>query len=132
MSRAPKGRADAESQSSPPPSTAAFDARCLVAFLAGPIAWAVDLTLSYLLVPTVKGWGTKWPVHLVTLLAVAIVVAGILAGLAVLRRPDAGASDARAVERARFLAVGGLASSAFFLLVIAAESVPKLMLGARQ
>jgi hypothetical protein len=130
--REARGRADAESQSSPPPSDARVDARALLAFLAGPIAWSLDLTLSYFLVPTVKGWGTKWPMHLVTVLCLALVAAGLVAGLRALRRPDERAKDARTVERTRFLAVGGLASAVFFGLVIVAEAVPKLMLGARQ
>lgn len=130
-SRAPRGRADAETQSGQPPAEVGFDALCVVAFLSGPIAWSVDLLLSYFLVPTVKGWGTKWPLHLVTLLSVAMLAVGIVAGLRVLRRPEGRTSEPRAVERAKFMAIGGIASAIFFFFVIVAEMIPKLMLGAR-
>lgn len=126
-------QAETERGSPLPPGRAGHDALALVAFLSGPIAFALDLSLSYFLVPKVHFAGSRWPLHAVTLLALAVLAVGVVAALRVLRAPAAGATrnEARVAERSRFLAVGGLLLCAFFLGVIAAESLPKLLLSAR-
>jgi hypothetical protein len=130
-----KGRAEAETRSPPPPSSPGSDAASIFAFLAGPLAWSIDLGLSYFLVPRAHASGSNAPLHLGTLVGVLVLAAGALAAARVLRRPRGAivrgpAEDAaRVAERARFLAAGGLAMQAFFLLVIVAMEIPKLLLG---
>jgi hypothetical protein len=133
----PAAQAESERRSPSPPASARHDALAVIGFVAGPIAWVIDLSLSYFLVPKVHWSGAKWPMHLVTVLAVAIIAAGALAAVRVLRTPgqnaarDPGAPTGLVTERSRFLARGGLALSAFFLLAILAEALPKLLLSTR-
>jgi hypothetical protein len=122
-----------ETESARLAAPARHDALALWGFLAGPVAWAFDLTASYGLEPRVHATGSKLSIHVVTLLALALLLSGAWAALRILRRPSGGPAAPRAtLERTRFLALGGLAGAAFFLVVILAEAVPKLLLGARQ
>ncbi len=123
-------QAETERGSPPPPARAGHDALALVAFLAGPLAFAVDLAVSYFLVPRVHAGGSRASLHVVSLVALAILAAGAIAGVRVLRAPAGGARrlEARVAERSRFLAVGGLLLSAFFLGVLVAEALPKWLL----
>ncbi len=110
------------------------DALAVASFLAGPVAFAVDLAVSYFLVPRVHSGGSKLPLHVVTALAVAVLLAGAWAGRRVLRDPAwrvASGDGARAAERSRFLATGGLIQCAFFLDAVVAELIPKLLLAPR-
>lgn len=124
---------EAETQTVRVAASPRHDALSVLAFLAGPLAWALDLGVSYALEPRVHATGSKLWMHVTTLASIAVVVLGAWAALRVLRRPrDGAAAPARTAERTRFLALGGLAMNGFFLLAILAQSVPKLMLGARQ
>lgn len=133
----PAAQAESERGSPTPPATPRHDALAVVGFVAGPLAWATDLALSYFLVPKVHWSGAKWPMHLVTVLSIAILAAGVLAAVQVLRTPgenaarDPGGPTGRVSERSRFLARGGLAMCAFFFLAILAEMLPKLLLSSR-
>jgi hypothetical protein len=81
----------------------------------------------------VHATGSKLSMHLVTLLCLAILASGALAARATLRAPaPAPPAPPESAPRARFLALGGLVMDGFFLLVIVAEAIPTLMLGARQ
>jgi hypothetical protein len=105
-----------------------------VAFLAGPLAWSIDELGSYFLEPKVHAGGTKVPMHVVTAVAFSMIIGGAIAARRALRRPDAGlgGGEERSAERTRFLALGGLVMTGFFFLVIVAETIPKLLLGARE
>lgn len=115
------------------PGRAGHDALAVLAFLAGPVAFALDLSASYFLVPRVHAGGSRAPLHAVTLLALAVLAAGAAAALRVLRRPAGGAKrlEARVAARTRFLALGGLLLAAFFLGVLVAEALPALLLAPR-
>lgn len=133
----PAAQAETERHSPPPPANVRHDALAIAGFVSGPIAWALDLTLSYFLLPRVHWSGARWPLHLVTVLSLAILAAGALAALRVLRTPGEAAARAgdgpvaQVTERSRFLARGGLLLCGFFLLAILAESLPKLLLSTR-
>jgi len=81
------------------------------------------------LVPEVREDHSKLSIHVVTAVCVAIVVGGILASWRALPR-ERETRDERAErdERARWLAVAGLALSAFFLLMIVGQTLPKHLL----
>lgn len=100
--------------------------------LAGPIAWAADLTASYALVKWVCSSRQFSVLHLITLLSILAVISGAWIswlGLQQTRREmptDGGQPGARA----RFMAILGLASSAFFILAILANEMPRWVLDA--
>ncbi len=117
-----------------PRSAARVDALAVAAFLAGPVAFSMDLGVSYFLVPRVHAGGSKLPLLVLTGLAAALLLCGAWAGARVLRDPAwrvASGDAARVAERSRFLAVGGLILCAFFLGAIAAQLLPKLLLAPR-
>jgi len=102
--------------------------------LAGPIAWAFDLEASYAVV--------KWACHtqnqqvlpLITMASLAVVLAGaIFSWKALIRTSNETSTDGdRPRQRARFMAVLGLASCALFALQIIAGAIPHWVLDACQ
>ncbi len=115
----------------PSRSAPRVDALAVASFLAGPVAFSVDLAVSYFLVPRVHASGSKLSLHVVTVLAAALLLGGAWAGARVLRDPAwrvASGDGARVAERSRFLAMGGLIQCAFFLGAVAAQLLPKLLL----
>jgi len=102
--------------------------------LAGPVAWAFDLEASYAVV--------KWACHtqnhevlpLITLVSLAVVLAGaIFSWKALIRTSNETSMDGgQPRQRARFMAVLGVASSALFALQIFAGAIPHWMLDACQ
>ena len=102
--------------------------------LAGPVAWAFDLEASYAVV--------KWACHtqnqgvlpLITTVSLAVVVGG--AGLswhALMRTSNETSTDGgRPRQRARFMAILGVALCALFALQILAGAIPHWMLDACQ
>ncbi len=104
------------------------------AILAGPCAWALDLSSSYALVKWACAHQGTDLLRLMTLAAVGVAAAGgALSASALARTRDAGPIDGgRALQRARFMAMCGLLSSAFFALAILALGLPKWVLDACQ
>jgi len=98
--------------------------------LAGPVIWAADLTVSYALV----GWACSsrqfGVLHVITLLSIVLVIAGAwICWLGLQQtRGDVPSDGGRPRERARFMAVLGLASSAFFIVAILANEMPRWVL----
>ncbi len=102
--------------------------------LAGPIAWAFDLMASYASV--------KWVCHtqryavlpLITIASLVIVIAAAAISWTALMRTanDAPTDGGRPRQRARFMAVFGLASCALFALQIIAGAIPHWVLDACQ
>ena len=98
-------------------------------WLAGPIGWALELTVGYMLVPLVRDSGTKAVFGFGTVASVLVVLSGALAGiLGWKHRTSDDLSDETRRDLVRFLYVGGLVSCAFFAMSILAENVPKLIL----
>jgi hypothetical protein len=90
--------------------------------LLGPLAFALDLQLGYSLVYEACNRHSMLVLHLVGAAALVLVAGGALAAWRVFQA----AGDER---RARFLGRLGLLSSAFFLLVILGQALPRLVLG---
>jgi hypothetical protein len=100
--------------------------------LAGPVAWALDLGISYAIVKWTCSATTARPFPIITLASMAIVAAGAAVSWTALRRtrgdtPEDGGTPR---QRARFMAILGLASSALFALTIAAAAIPWWVLDA--
>ena len=102
--------------------------------LAGPVAWAFDLEASYAVV--------KWACHtqnhgvlpLITMVSLAVVLAGAIFSWKALNRTsnETSTDGGQPQQRARFMAVLGLASCALFALQIIAGAIPHWVLDACQ
>jgi hypothetical protein len=103
-----------------------------IGVLAGPFIWLLSFQANFTLAPWACKFDTKIALFLVTIAAL-ILVAG--SGLLAWREwtalgriaPDEAAG---AVGRSRIMALGGVLLSAMFFLVILAQAVPELILGA--
>jgi hypothetical protein len=100
--------------------------------LAGPIAWAFDLTASYAVVKWVCQTNNYGVLPLITIVSLAVVGGGAaMAWIALLRTTNDGPTDGgRPRQRARFMAVLGLAACALFALQILAGAIPQGVLDA--
>ena len=100
--------------------------------LAGPVAWALDLTLSYAIVQWTCATGNGTVLHGITPAALLIVAAGALPSFLALQQTagEAPADGGMPRERARFMAILGLTSCALFALTIVAGAVPRWVLDA--
>lgn len=96
---------------------------------AGPFAWATQLQLNYSLVGWACANGAGALLHVITILAILISVAGIFAAKRSGDRLRAAAAENNRVwERRMFVAKSGLMFSAFFVVVIAAHEIPNVIL----
>jgi len=100
--------------------------------LSGPIAWALDLGLSYAVVKWTCFARREDVLHLFTAAALAIVAGGAAVSWAALQRthddrPEDGGGPR---QRARFMALLGLATCALFAVTIAAAAIPWWVLDA--
>ena len=101
--------------------------------LAGPLVWSALLGINYVLSYVACETRQTWPLHLATAAAVAIVAA---AGLVAWRagpaendqRRSAPVTRATSESRARWMAIAGVLTSAFFILVILAMEIPIIVL----
>src|SRR3954447_1491349 len=101
--------------------------------LAGPLVWATLLETNYSLSYVACEQRHKWMLHLATVAAVGLIA---LAAFSSWRAaPPLGHHelpsidpDETALYRARFMAMGGLALCAFFIVVVLATEIPALVL----
>ena len=103
-----------------------------IGILAGPIAWAFDLTVSYALVKWVCHTNNYGALQLITIASFLVVAGGAaLSWTALMRTANAGPTDGgQPRQRARFMATLGLASCALFALQILAGAIPHWVLDA--
>src|SRR5829696_8250191 len=94
--------------------------------MAGPLAWALHQQVSYMLVPTACAKGTEGMLHLVTMGALLIAVAGAWTSWRSWKRLPEGPTDEGDTKetRRRFMALWGLGLSLAFILVIVAGEIP--------
>ena len=94
--------------------------------LAGPVAWALDLETSYALVKWTCAAGTERPFQLMTVAALALTAAGAAVSWTALQHTSGDTPEDGGLprQRARFMAILGLASCALFALTIAAAAIP--------
>jgi hypothetical protein len=96
--------------------------------LIGPLAWAADLGISYPIVHLLCEFNHAWGFHAITVCMLALAISGTLVArheLGLVSRVP-GEKLPRPIERSRFMAQLGIAVSVLFIIVILAESVPKL------
>ncbi len=100
--------------------------------LAGPVAWAFDLTTSYAVVQ----WACRAQNHtvfqVITMVSLLVVATGAVVSYKALSSTmhDTPTDGGRPRQRARFMAIVGLSSCALFGLQIVAGAVPHWMLSA--
>lgn len=106
--------------------------RLWAGILAGPIAWACNLTTSYAVVKPVCRAQSDVVFNLITAGSLAVVLAGATLAFAALSQTagDTGTDGGRPRQRARFMAVVGLSACALFALQILAGAIPHWMLDA--
>jgi hypothetical protein len=102
--------------------------------LAGPIAWAFDLTASYASVTWVCHTRNYGVLPLITIVSLAIVAGAAALSWTALTRTagDEPTDGGRPRQRARFMAVLGLTSCGLFALQILAGAIPHWVLDACQ
>jgi hypothetical protein len=103
--------------------------------LTGPVVWFTLLEVNYLLSYVACETGHTWFMHVAVLVAVAFVaMAGYFSWL--YGPPDDSdvntppVTRATAEQRARWMALYGVASSVWFIIVILANEIPLLVLRA--
>jgi hypothetical protein len=100
--------------------------------LAGPVAWALDLCVSYAIVKWSCTVRSATVLHVMTIVALALVMTGaVTAGMALQATgKDLPTDGGTPRHRARFMAILGLTSCALFALAIFAEAIPRWVLDA--
>jgi len=103
-----------------------------ITILAGPFAWAVHLLAAYSLTRTACVDHLQWLLHLVSLAALVVPLAGWLGAARLWRRLPAGSTSHGddLQSRSRFMALSGMVFCAFFVLAILAQWIPAWILGA--
>jgi hypothetical protein len=105
-----------------------------IGILAGPIAWALDLTSSYALVKPVCRMESGVMLSLIPIICLALLAGGCSVSWVAFRRTahDGPLDGGRPRQRARFMAVLGLTSCALFALQILAGAIPPSVIDACQ
>jgi|SRR5690606_5798053 len=106
-------------------------ATLVLGVLLPPAAWMLHVSVSFLVATSLcESGGSLWPLHLVTVPAAAIALAG---GYLAWRNwhdtgEDTNRDEPGTLARSKFLALAGLASSAFFTLAIIIAELSTLLL----
>jgi hypothetical protein len=102
--------------------------------LAGPMAWALDLTTSYAVVKPVCHTHSDGMLHLIALGCLAMVMGGAAISWFAFQRTagDLPTDGGQPRQRARFMAVLGMTSSALFAVQILAGAIPPWVIDACQ
>jgi hypothetical protein len=106
-------------------------ATLFVALLLPPWIWLVHLTASFAASEALCAAGRGGWLHVFSLVAIGL---SLGAGAFALRNwhdtgDDSNPDEGGTLARSKFLAIAGLASSAFFTLALIAAEIPNLMLG---
>jgi hypothetical protein len=99
--------------------------------LAGPVAWAVDLPVSYAAVKPACRAASTGVIHGITAASLLVIAAGAAISWRSLRHADARSTDGGQPEaRARFMAVLGLLACGLFALQVLANAIPTWVIDA--
>ncbi|HXG92889.1 MAG TPA: hypothetical protein VNN73_11055 [Blastocatellia bacterium] len=101
------------------------------AFFAGPVAWLLNLQVSYILVPVACATGHALALYIIPLGALLLAASGLLVAWREWLRagkqwPD---ESSNTIGRSRFMAVLALLVSTLFFLAILAQAIPNFILG---
>jgi hypothetical protein len=98
-------------------------------FLAPPVAWALDETISYALVKPVCFANARFALTAINGAALLLVIAGALVGRACLVRAREGIDDGgRRIDRSYFMAVVAIAFNVLVALLIVFATIPHFVL----
>jgi hypothetical protein len=97
---------------------------------AGPLAWGLDLALSYVLTQHSCSTGHHYVLHLITAVCFLISVSGGVAGFMQHQKMPREVSEegARPWDRAYFQVLFGIVFSVAFAVVVIAGAVPRFIL----
>jgi hypothetical protein len=100
------------------------------AILAGPAAWALDLTISYSIVKWTCGGGPPVVLHLLSLFSLTMIAAGAFLGWRALQftSEEVPLDGSEPDQRGRFMALFGLGMCALFAVVVIAGAIPRWVL----
>jgi hypothetical protein len=100
--------------------------------LIGPIAWLISFEINFALAPWACVAQQKMALYVVSLVALVMSAFGGLLAWREWKQLDSAlpGEGGGAIPRSRIMALGGMLLSAMFCLVIIAQAVPELMLGA--
>jgi hypothetical protein len=104
--------------------------RLVAGLLLPPFAWLLDLQVSYATVKWACAADARWVVLVLPLGSIALVAlaAWLSYSCWTMLRHEAAPEGARMEDRSYFLAVGGMAMSAVFLLLILTSYAPRYLL----
>jgi hypothetical protein len=96
------------------------------------VAWAIDLGVSYALVKWTCSSQGEMLLHAIALAAMVVVAGGATVSLLALRQTagDEPTDGGQPRQRARFMALLGVASCALFAITIVAGAIPQWVLDA--
>jgi hypothetical protein len=102
--------------------------------LAGPVAWALDLSISYAIVKWTCASQRETLLQAVAPAALMVVAIGAAVSYLALQQTasDTPTDGGEPRQRARFMAILGLTTSALFALTIVAGAIPSWVLDACQ
>ena len=108
------------------------DAGRVIRLLAPPVVWAAQQQTNYSLTPTMCETGGEAWLHLVSLVALAAVIATTLLAWRDWKVLPDGSTDEGmpGASRSRFLDLSAIGMGLFFVLVIVATDLPNWILGA--
>ena len=105
------------------------DRALTAAFIASAAGWAAHLNVSYFLVPESCGAGSKWMLHLVTAICLAITLASAAVAWRVRASTRGGHHSVLREARTKFMSEMVTLLALGFTLVIIAQEIPNLILG---
>ena len=101
----------------------------IVGVLIAPLAWAADLVISYALVQHACSTGHHYLLHVVSVVCFVIALAGAVLSWRQYQHVSQGNDEGgSAFDRSHFLALLGIATSVWFVVVIVASAVPRWIL----
>jgi hypothetical protein len=97
---------------------------------AGPLAWAIDLGLSYVLTQHSCSTGHHYVLHLITAISFLIAASGAVAGYLQHKRLPREVTEEgpRSWDRAYFQVLFGIVLSIAFAVVVIAGAIPRFIL----
>ena len=98
--------------------------------VAGPVAWAFDLGLSYVLAQHACSTGHHYILHLITIVCFLVALTGLAAGYTEYQKLPREVTEqgARPFDRAYFQLLFGMVFSIAFAVVVIAGAVPRWIL----
>jgi hypothetical protein len=95
-----------------------------------PLATAVSFQTRYMMVPFACQAGSNWPLHAVSLIAIALTGFGLLSAIRTWQKTGRGVPGEQEgpMNRNRFLGVLGMGFSATMLLMLVFQLIPALVL----